>query len=185
MNKDEDIKLLLSAQNGNKRAFQALFDKYYQKAVGISYKITLNLETSEDIVMDSFLDMYNLEITKEITFNSYFLRVVVNNSLNELKKQKRIAGEYNDDIQVLTESDPEIITQRQEETNDILKKLNVLPDNQRLAFILVNYEGYSYNEVSEIMKITPKAVEGLLWRARKKVNLIFSDKINNGDKDEL
>jgi len=170
---ETDIKLLLKAQHGNKLAFEELFNRYYKKAVNVAYKVLGNLASSEDVAMDSFMDMYNLEINKDINFNSYFMRVVVNNSLNVIKKNKRFVGEYNDDIMVSCEDDPYLIVSDSENMVYIQSCLKELPDNQRIAFVLVKYEGYSYKETANIMKTTEKAVESLLWRARKKLNEII------------
>ena len=170
---ETDIKLLLKAQHGNKLAFEELFNRYYKKAVNVAYKVLGNLASSEDVAMDSFMDMYNLEINKDINFNSYFMRVVVNNSLNVIKKNKRFVGEYNDDIMVSCEDDPYLIVSDSENMAYIQNCLKELPDSQRIAFVLVKYEGYSYKETASIMKTTEKAVESLLWRARKKLNEII------------
>ena len=186
MNKDSDIKLLLKAQKGDRSAFQTLFDKYYQKAISVSFKILENMESAEDVVMDSFLDMYNLEITKDINFYSYFTRVIINNSLNVIKKNKHITGDILEDVLVSPSSNPEEITEKEELVKDIFEKLKLLPDNQRIAFILVKYEGYSYTEVASIMKTTVKAVEGYMFRARKSLNDIFGiKKADEEDDDEV
>ncbi len=176
---DIDIKLLIKARKGDKSAFQKLFDAYYQKGISVAYKILENMEDSEDIVMDSFLDMYNLEINKDIVFSSYFLRVVLNNSLNFVKKNKRIVRDYDINLISSPNTDTEKELEKEETVKDIFEKLKGLPDTQRQAFILVKYEGYSYEETAKIMNTTPKAVEGYMFRARKKINELFN--LDNDD----
>ena len=51
----------------------------------------------------------------------------------------------------------------------INKALNQLPDNQRVAFTLSKIEGFTNQEIAEIMKTTTIAVESLIYRAKKKV----------------
>ena len=85
MIKDSDLKLLKKAQNGDKKSFELLFEKYYKKALEVSYRITGNLSESEDITMESFWDIYALEIKKDLNFSAYFMKVVVNNSINNIK----------------------------------------------------------------------------------------------------
>ena len=151
---DSDTKLLIKAQKGDKSAFQKLFDAYYQKGISVAFKILENMEDSEDIVMDSFLDMFNLEVNKDIVFSSYFMRVVVNNSLNFINKNKRFVHDF--DIDRLSSSNIGVDEElEQEETiKDVFSKLNRLPDTQRQAFILVKYEGLSYEETAKIMNTT-------------------------------
>ena len=171
---DSDTKLLIKAQKGDKSAFQKLFDAYYQKGISVAYKILENMEDSEDIVMDSFLDMYNLEINKDIVFSSYFLRVVLNNSLNFVNKNKRIVHDFDIDLLSSPNTNTEKELEQEETIKEIFEKLNQLPDTQRQAFILVKYEGHSYEEAAKIMNTTVKAVEGYMFRARKKINELFN-----------
>jgi RNA polymerase sigma-70 factor (ECF subfamily) len=44
--------------------------------------------------------------------------------------------------------------------------LDALPPNQKATMILRHYEGLNYAEIAEILGVTPKAVEGLIRRAR-------------------
>ena len=175
MIEESDIKLLKKAQKGDNEAFEKLFHKYYEKAVKVSDRILNNHSSAEDIVMDSFLDMYKLDIGKDIVFGSYFMRVVVNNSLNEFKKNKRFVGEYNDDIATDFEPDPFYTVSKKEFAENINTYLNTLPVNQKTAFVLVKEMGYSYKEVASIMNTTEKSVEALLWRARKKLQAYLKD----------
>lgn len=175
MIEESDIKLLRRAQKGDNEAFEKLFRKYYEKAVKVSDRILNNHSAAEDIVMDSFLDMYVLDIGKDIVFGSYFMRVVVNNSLNEFKKNKRFAGEYNDDFATNYEPDPFDTVSKKEFEENINTYLNTLPVNQKTAFVLVKEIGYSYKEVASIMNTTEKSVEALLWRARKKLQAYLKD----------
>ena len=175
---DSDTKLLIKAQKGDKSAFKKLFDAYYQKGISVAFKILGNMEDSEDIVMDSFLDMYKLEITKDISFNSYFMRVVVNNSLNYIKKNKRVVNDFDIDTLISPNDNPETEIEQEETLKEIFEKLNELTENQRQTFILIKYEGLSYEETAKIMNTTVKAVEGYMFRARKKINEMF-----NLDKD--
>ncbi|MBQ0104995.1 MAG: RNA polymerase sigma factor [Armatimonadetes bacterium] len=176
MVKDSDLKLLKKAQNGDKKSFELLFEKYYKKALEVSYRITGNLSESEDITMESFWDIYALEIRKDLNFSAYFMKVVVNNSINDIKKNKRFVSEFSEDLYVQQNSDPDEIILKKDETENVKKLLDKLPINQKTAFILVKYEGYSYKETASIMKLTEKSVEALLWRARKKLSEMIVDK---------
>lgn len=169
MTEESDAKLLIKAQKGDTGSFGILFEKYYQKAFRVSCRILNNSAIAEDIVMDSFIDMYKSEVNSDINFSSYFMRVVVNNSLNELKRNMKIACEYSDEIVAEREPDPLVTVSEREFSQKIMNYLDTLPVTQKTAFVLVKEMGYSYREVASIMNTTEKSVEALLFRARKKL----------------
>jgi RNA polymerase sigma-70 factor (ECF subfamily) len=54
-----------------------------------------------------------------------------------------------------------------EQASILFKAMRQLPDNQRTAFTLIKVEGLSYDEVSNIMQVTVKALEALMHRAKE------------------
>ena len=72
---------------------------------------------------------------------------------------------------------PGILLEHKEGLDNLFKKINELPDNQKTALILHKIEQKSQAEVAEIMNTSPKAVESLIQRA--KTNL--SKRIDNSE----
>jgi len=60
----------------------------------------------------------------------------------------------------------------------LFKAIKKLPENQRLAFVLIKVEGLNYQEVGEIMKKSTKSIEGLVIRAKAQLKLILKDYFN-------
>jgi RNA polymerase sigma-70 factor (ECF subfamily) len=67
---------------------------------------------------------------------------------------------------------------RTEVKQEIKEAIGSLKINQRKAFILVYYQELSIKEVASVMKISPKAAESLLFRARKNLQKMLSQKTN-------
>ena len=61
----------------------------------------------------------------------------------------------------------------------IIKAMDTLPDNQRIAFTLSKVEGYTNTEIAEIMKTTIIAVESLIYRAKKELIRKLEDILKN------
>ena len=57
----------------------------------------------------------------------------------------------------------------------LFKALEKLPQNQRIAFLLIKTEGLSYEDTAAVMKITIKAVEALMHRAKAQLRKILYD----------
>jgi RNA polymerase sigma-70 factor, ECF subfamily len=58
--------------------------------------------------------------------------------------------------------------------------LNILPDNQRIAFTLSKIDGYSNPEIADIMQTTVIAVESLIKRAKKQVSTALEIILKDG-----
>ena len=62
---------------------------------------------------------------------------------------------------------PGIELENKERANILFKAIDMLPENQKIAFTLNKVEGLNYEETSEIMKMTIGAVESLMQRAKE------------------
>jgi RNA polymerase sigma factor (sigma-70 family) len=78
-----------------------------------------------------------------------------------------------------TTAGDEIMTGERE--NLLYQALNGLPARQKMALILVNFEGKSYEEIAVIMEISVSAVETLLFRARRNLAGILRPLKNKGE----
>ena len=74
---------------------------------------------------------------------------------------------------------PDKPIQEKEKMDEIMKALNTLPDNQRVAFTLSKLEGYTNAEIADMMNNTVEAVESLLSRAKKKVSAELQSILKN------
>jgi len=83
------------------------------------------------------------------------------------------------------ENAEDIITEELEKPDENYKKelgakiLLMLPENQKTAFILSQKDGLRYKEISAIMKISEKAVESLIYRAKENLRRIIKDVRSN------
>ena len=62
---------------------------------------------------------------------------------------------------------PGVSLDNKEKAKELFKAIELLPEKQKIAFTLNRIEGLSYQEISDIMKLTVASVESLLHRARK------------------
>jgi RNA polymerase sigma-70 factor (ECF subfamily) len=76
---------------------------------------------------------------------------------------------YVDDIAAASGPTPSPLEAAESRERDeaVRQALNTLPPNQRMAVVLAYYEGLRGREIAAAMKVSPKAVERLLARARK------------------
>lgn len=119
-------------------------------------------EDARDIVQTAFEKLWrNREAVETEKSKSYLFTVAYNQMIDHIRKNKRIQlkEEFTEDGRV------------QQATNSNLKKalmeaLNRLNETQKSLVMLKDYEGYSYEEIGEIMGLNESQVKVYLHRAR-------------------
>ena len=145
------------------------------------YRFVLNREDAEDIAQEVFLEAYRSldSFRQESKLSTWLYRIAVTKSLDHLRKKKRkkrfsslkrVMG-FNDPAEELAlpssiETPAEVLS-GSERTEVLQSALDSLPDNQKTAFLLSKYDGYSNQEIADVMQTTVSAVESLVHRAKK------------------
>jgi RNA polymerase sigma-70 factor (ECF subfamily) len=136
-------------------------------------RIVNDTAEAEDVMQESFLQAFQRidSYREESTFGSWLKRIVVNRSLDELKRNR---AEYS-----LDEMDHEPVETSMEEEDymmvlsskveTIRKFIHMLPDNYRVVLSLYLLEGYDHEEISQILGITENLSRIRYFRARKKL----------------
>lgn len=136
----------------------------------VSFRITGREEDAEDAVQDAFISAFrNLESYRaDATFGAWLKRIVVNKSINVLKKRKyELMPEVGDWDVAQEETPPDY---REDLTVGRVKKaIEELPDGYRAVLSLYLLEGYDHQEIAEIMGISESTSKSQLNRAKGKL----------------
>ena len=111
-------------------------------------------------------------------FQTWIYTIAKNISLNELRRNRGSVvsldepflseeGELNRDVEDPSGARPDEEILRQETMRAVRQAIHALPENQRMAVILRRYEQFSYEEISQTMRVSVKAVKSLLSRAKE------------------
>ncbi len=190
-----DQELITGILNREKPAIQYLISTFHRQVIKTAYHFVQNMDDAEDLAQDVCIEI--LESAKQFrgtaSLSTWIYRVTVNKSLNFIRKNKRkqlvrqFETFFSNSKQPGTDQNPEPVTENNslhhEENRRILEKaVNLLPDNQRIAFVLNKYDELSYKEVADIMNTSVASVESLLSRAKqnlqKKLISHFSEYAN-------
>ncbi len=160
--------------------FSTIVAEHQDMVLNTCYRFVLNREDAEDITQEVFLEAYRSfgSFRRESKLSTWLYRIAVTKSLDHLRKKKRkkrfsslkrVIG-FNDPAEELTlpsmETPAEVLSGN-ERTEILRKALDSLPDNQKTAFLLSKYDGYSNQEIAEVMHTTVSAIESLVHRAKK------------------
>lgn len=148
-----------------------LYKLYYRQMYNTSLRIVNNSAEAEDIMQDSFLDAFAkiADYSGEGNFGGWLRRIVVNNSLDALKRRKNEVISLDENIQIEEQMTETLEENTEYKVREIKKALTLLPDDYRTIISLFLIEGYDHEEISQIMKISYSASRTRYSRARQKL----------------
>jgi len=163
---------------------KAFYDKHKTLVYNLALNYCGNKEDAEEITQDVFLTVFKkMSIFRhESKIETWIYRVAINKSLDYLKAKKRFKRNFiNDGVSIDQVSQtefsdfnhPGVLLESKEKIQEIYSCINKLPEDYRTVIILLKIENRTYKEVSEIMKISIKAVESLFNRAKKKLDALL------------
>ena len=177
---DPDVQLMQKVRQGDATAFRELFAKHGDPLVNFVYRFVGNRDRAEELTQDAFLQIYRARARYEpkARFTTYLYRVATNLCLNELRrfeyqgKTEPLEGFPSPDGEEGSRELPDQELPSSEEHvagletgQRIQQVLERLPPNQRSALLLSRVEGFSYQEVAEILETTESAIKSLIFRA--------------------
>ena len=178
--RDPDVRLMLRVRGEDTGAFEELVDKYQHRLLGILTHLVGRCDEAEDLAQEVFLRVYRArgDYHPQAKFSTWLFTIANNVALNALRRRQRKpavqlppgeSGPFARPEEKLVSHrspSPSQPLKHQELTAAIQRALAQLNDRQRLAVVLNKFEDLTYEEIAEIMAISPKAVKSLLSRAR-------------------
>ena len=162
------------ALNDDGVAYKQLFLHYHPRLLSFSFAITHCRESSEEVVSDVFVNIWNARKTllRIENFHLYLYVCTKNISLNYLARQKRQQVFSLDDVKTELRSlyfDPEQLMITSEMFQRIRNAVQELPPKCQLIFKLVKEDSLRYKEVAELLHISVKTVEAQMAIALRKL----------------
>lgn len=171
-----DEELIEKFQNGDNYAFDQLVRRYKEPLLNFVYRFVGDIIEAEDIVQDTFLRVFkNKHYYKNVAkFSTWIYTIAGNLAKTELRRRKRRKlFSIHRDTQDEKEWDlPDIETSPEKEVNTrvtekiIQKAINNLPEKFREVVVLRDIEGFSYEDISEIIRVPLGTVKSRVNRAR-------------------
>lgn len=169
--------LLKRCGSGEEQAQYQLYNMYAPGMFNVALRIMGQREDAEDIVQDSFVKMFDkLESLKEpAAFTSWFKRIVVNNSINSVKKRKQVYfEEVNDRNSGMLEDEEAVADPMANYTVDGVKRaMAQLPHGYRIVLSMFLFDGFSHKQIAESLEISESTSKSQYHRAKKKIREIL------------
>jgi RNA polymerase sigma-70 factor (ECF subfamily) len=179
---DDDSLLVSSCRKGEIDAFEALVKKYQKKMLNVAYRMIGDYDEACEVIQDSFLSAYRSikKFRGEARFSTWLYSIVLNLCKNRMKQLRTRGGRevYSIDARPETEEGPRQMdppdpgpsaaeqVEKKEVDARVLGCINGLDSEYREVLVLRDIQGFSYEEIRDILKIPDGTVKSRLFRAR-------------------
>jgi RNA polymerase sigma-70 factor, ECF subfamily len=174
-----DAEIMLRVKTGDQAAFNYLVQKYRRPMVSFMYRMVRNSGTAEDLAQEVFLRVYRSRESYEASakFTTWLYRIATNLAVNHARDTRHerpevsVSLDEQDDESGATMEIPDgkftaeqAMVQR-ERMLAIRRKVEALPELQRLAVLMHKYQQMDYKQIAEVLKKSESATKSLLFRA--------------------
>jgi len=176
---DKHYNLVVECKQGSKKACYELYKLYAKAMLNVSFRIVGNIAEAEDVLQEAFLDAFNKvkDFRQDTTFGLWLKQIVVNRSINMLRKRKLELVELDgEQFENIADDDFEDDEDTQYQTARVKEAIKQLPEGYRLVLSLYLLEGYDHEEISQILEISENTSRTQFLRAKRKLLEILNRK---------
>jgi len=170
--------LVERCKQGHAPSYEALYQKYAKAMFNTSLRIVNNRADAEDVLQEAFVDAFRSlnDFHYRSTFGAWLKRIVINKSINVLRKRKVHLTDIDEDaVGELPQEDSIDEKEITYKVQQVKKAIEKLPDGYRTVLTLYLLEGYDQEEISEIIGITHNTVRTQYVRAKQKLLTIIKE----------
>lgn len=174
---DSERDLLNRAKRGDQTAFKEIYERYKGRILNFFYRMCMNEHLAEELLQELFVRIWMTlpRFNPKYKFYTYLYRSAHNLWVNEFRRKKEILmAEF--EASAHHEQPLDIII-KSEEIDRLKKALSSLPDGEREALILCEYNGLSYDEIAEVLEIPLGTVKSRIFRAIERLRDKLKGKI--------
>lgn len=177
-NTDRLDQLLEACRKGERTAQYEIYKLYSKAMFNTACRILNDVSEAEDVLQESFLEALTgiANYRRESTFGAWLKRIVVNKSINALKKKKLIAMDTEDLEGIAGGEEPGFTDEMKLNVDEIMRAVEMLPDGYRVVFSLYLIDGYDHEEIAGILGISVSGSKSQLNRAKLKLQKILKGK---------
>lgn len=176
---EADAALVLRSQAGDLAAFNDLVDRHQRAVFNLCLRMLGSSQAAEDSAQDAFISAFRtISSCKAASFRPWLMRIAGNACIDELRRRGRrpavsldAPAPHDDAPHDVADAaaGPEELLLRAEQAASIQAALLRLPEDQRLAVVMCDIQGYSYIEIAEAMRSSIGTVKSRIARGREKL----------------
>lgn len=179
-----DEELMVRVREDDPRALSRLFDRYRVRLFGFLYRLLGDRGAAEDLLGETFLRVYRgrASFRGGAGFAAWAYRIARNLAIQELRHRAVVqrAGDQLRAERIGTEG-PADDLEREELRAAVVAALASLPEEQRSAAILREYEGMDYRQIAVVLGCTEQAARARTYRARLALRAALAEHVRECD----
>ena len=180
---DLDLELVRRVQRGDSAAFDLLVRKYQHRTVALIGRYVHDWSEAQDVAQDTFIRAYRAmgNFRGDAQFSTWLHRIAVNTAKNHLVANKRRppggdvdiddAEQFESGLRLRDNDTPERELMRHEMEQTVMRAVEALPEELRVAITLREVEGLSYEEIAQQMQCPIGTVRSRIFRARDAIDV--------------
>jgi RNA polymerase sigma-70 factor, ECF subfamily len=169
-NPRSDGDLLEAYRRGELRAFEELFDRHATSVFTFAYRFCGDHDLAEDVVQDCFRDLVDRIDSFQLTgsLSSWFYVVAKRRALRLKERTKRESIELDESTLASLQAKP---SSQEDATGDLRRVVAQLPPSQQEALVLRYLDGFSLEEIAEILEIPLGTVKSRIHNGLRTLKL--------------
>lgn len=174
-----DFDLVTGCQQGKVAFQEKLYKRFFSFAMSICIRYAPNQSEAMEIVNDSFMKVFDRisDYDPERPFKTWFARILVNTAVDHYRSNSK----HSSNLLLQTTNDIEVVEPEIDQSlgaEDILKLFSDLPEMLRVTFNLYEVEGYSHDEIGNMLGIAPSSSRANLTRAKQMLRKLYIDQFS-------
>jgi RNA polymerase sigma-70 factor (ECF subfamily) len=188
-----DLSLVQRVQRGERGAYDLLVLKYQHKVVKLVMRYLRDPADAQDVAQEAFIKAYRAlpQFRGESAFYTWLYRIAINTAKNALAARDRNpvsfdldtnGGEDSSDMvsRLRDPETPEGLALTEEIRNTVNAAIAALPEDLRIAIVLRELEGMSYEEIAASMDCPVGTVRSRIFRAREAIDRCLREVFDGG-----
>ncbi|MCR5444490.1 MAG: RNA polymerase sigma factor [Bacteroidales bacterium] len=164
--------ILEGCRRHDRRAQRALYEAFAPMVMGVCMRYSTDRDAAQDLLQDSYVKVFESinQVRDPERLKTWVYKVAVNECLQRIRRQRPVV--YADEVEI----DGVQLPLDPFGAEEVVAALQRLAPAQRLAFNLVEVEGYTFEECAEQMRCSEVNVRALLSRAKACLREILTEK---------
>jgi len=162
-----EAELVAGCREGNARSQKMLYERYYRKMYGVCLRYADSSDDAQDVLQEGFIRVFrNLgNFRGDGSLEGWVRRVMITASLEHYRRKSRYFIVDIEDAHFVAEQDVSALSRMS--ADELTAIIQQLPVGYRTVFNLFAVEGYSHNEIGEMLGISEGTSKSQLSRAKK------------------
>ena len=167
--------LVERVKTADELACKELYKQFSKPMYNLCLRMMNHEQDALDVLQDSFVKIFqNIgQLEQESLLPAWIKRICVNTCLQTIKKKKKLRFEDIENTPVLINMNDEENLVNEEEfennMNNIISSLSLLPEKYRIVFTMYAIEDYSHEEISQMLGIANATSRSQYLRAKQKL----------------